>query len=284
VLQVLDGGGQPITYADGDLTSTDNPAKFVGLHTYNTSWKTKWVDVVTTTAAQATIPDLNALAQSNAVKGTPFKRPENGVFQPGSKFKTFYFTETGDTNALSPATTSGGFGAVFALKQDPKSNDGSISILYNGDLGHAAFDNLQFFGETQLAVVEDRGDTLHGQQPNGLDSAWMLDTEADYSKPGNTPVRFIAEGRDASATIDSALLGLSLPNTVFKNDGDNEITGIHVSDGDPGKGGILGAKKPKPFKQDGKWRAFWTQQHGDNNTFELIPSGANRSAGYDDGE
>ena len=284
VLQVLDGGGQPITYADGDLTSTDNPAKFVGLHTYNTSWKTKWVDVVTTTAAQATIPDLNALAQSNAVKGTPFKRPENGVFQPGSKFKTFYFTETGDTNALSPATTSGGFGAVFALKQDPKSNDGSLSILYNGDLGHAAFDNLQFFGETQLAVVEDRGDTLHGQQPNGLDSAWMLDTEADYSKPGNTPVRFIAEGRDASATIDSALLGLSLPNTVFKNDGDNEITGIHVSDGDPGKGGILGAKKPKPFRQDGKWRAFWTQQHGDNNTFELIPSGANRSAGYDDGE
>ena len=33
----------------------------------------------------------------------------------------------------------------------------------------------------------------------------------------------------------------------FSNDGDNEITGIHVSDGDPTTGGILGAKEPKPF-------------------------------------
>ena len=35
----------------------------------------------------------------------------------------------------------------------------------------------------------------------------MFDVTADYSKPENAPVRFIAEGRDASATIDSALLG-----------------------------------------------------------------------------
>jgi hypothetical protein len=32
--------------------------------------------------------------------------------------------------------------------------------------------------------------------------------------------------------------------------GDNEITGIHVSDGDPSSAGILGAKLPRPF--DGK--------------------------------
>ena len=35
----------------------------------------------------------------------------------------------------------------------------------------------------------------------------MFDVTADYSKPENKPVRFIAEGRDASATIDSALSG-----------------------------------------------------------------------------
>jgi lipoprotein-anchoring transpeptidase ErfK/SrfK len=54
------------------------------------------------------------------------------------------------------------------------------------------------------------------------------------------------------------------------NDGDNEVTGIHVSDGDPTPAGLLGAKKPKLFFTG--WRAFWTAQHGDNATFEIIPN------------
>ena len=45
-------------------------------------------------------------------------------------------------------------------------------------------------------------------------------------------MRLIAEGRDASATIDSALLAAGTPG--YQNDGDNEITGFHVSNGDPG--------------------------------------------------
>jgi hypothetical protein len=40
------------------------------------------------------------------------------------------------------------------------------------------------------------------------------------------------------------------------------------SDGDPSVGGILGAKNPTPF-EDG-WRVFYTQQHGDNVTWEII--------------
>jgi len=94
-------------------------------------------------------------------------------------------------------------------------------------------------------------------------------------------VRFIAQGRDPSATIDSAIGGVystlfPAPPTNppgFFNDGDNEITGIHVSDGDPTKNGILGAKSPKPFRGNERWRAFYTQQHGDNVTYELISSG-----------
>ena len=42
-----------------------------------------------------------------------------------------------------------------------------------------------------------------------------------------------------------------------------------MSDGDPTTGGILGAKVPEPF-HDG-WRLFWTQQHGDNYTWEVVP-------------
>jgi len=79
-------------------------------------------------------------------------------------------------------------------------------------------------------------------------------------------VRIIAEGRDASATTDAGLAGLP----GFQNDGDNEITGFHVSNGDPGTSGILGARVPLPFRAG--WRAFYTQQHGDNNTWEFLPS------------
>jgi hypothetical protein len=43
-----------------------------------------------------------------------------------------------------------------------------------------------------------------------------------------------------------------------------------MSDGDPGIGGILGAKEPKPFR-DG-WRLFWNQQHGDNIAWEIVPA------------
>jgi hypothetical protein len=41
-----------------------------------------------------------------------------------------------------------------------------------------------------------------------------------------------------------------------------------VSDGDAGVDGLLGAKNPHPFK-DG-WRVFYTGQHGDNITWEII--------------
>jgi hypothetical protein len=102
----------------------------------------------------------------------------------------------------------------------------------------------------------------------------MFGVTSDYSH-GQQPIRFIAEGRDPSATIDSGLGGTG-------NEGDNEITGIHVSDGDPGKDGILGAKIPNAFH--GGWRAFWTQQHGDNPTYELIPApkGGGQDSGGDD--
>ena len=57
----------------------------------------------------------------------------------------------------------------------------------------------------------------------------------------------------------------------MRNEGDNEITGIHVSDGDPSVHGILGARLPNLW-HDG-WRWFYTQQHGDNPTYEVLPSG-----------
>jgi len=137
-------------------------------------------------------------------------------------------------------------------------------MLFKCDQAHSGFDNTAFFTRNQVAFVEDAGDTLHAQR-NALDSGYLFDVTTDYSNPANQPVRFLAQGRDASATIDSSLLGSS----GFHNEGDNEITGIHVSDGDPGLHGILGDRIPEPFNPDGHWRVFYTHQHGDNVTYEL---------------
>jgi len=134
-------------------------------------------------------------------------------------------------------------------------------------------DNLTFLSTGRLAVGEDAGDTLHSQR-NGLDSAFVFDVGTDYAA-GAAPVRWLAEGRDAPATIDSASGGFG------KNDGDNEITGVHVSNGDPSPAGILGAKNPN--LGDSKWRWFYTQQHGDNVTYEvLVGSRADQGDNDDD--
>ena len=76
----------------------------------------------------------------------------------------------------------------------------------------------------------------------------MFDALPDYSG-GAQPVKVIAEGRDPSATIDSAIGGTS--GNGFNNEGDNEITGIHESNGDPTADGLLGAAIPKGLRTAG---------------------------------
>ena len=125
---------------------------------------------------------------------------------------------------------------------------------------------MTFFDKTHVIFVQDQGDGLHSSL-NALDSAFMFDVNADYSA-GAQPVKVIAEGRDPSATIDSAIVGIS--GNGFNNEGDNEITGIHESNGDPTADGLLGASIPKGLSHG--WRLFFTHQHGDNVTSEVIPA------------
>jgi hypothetical protein len=267
-LQVVsDTTGQPIEFQpidaahpQGNAFSADQKA----LHTYGTSFNTKWVTVHDTATDPAGA--FNANAAAKAAHATPFKRPENGQFRPGSNFREFFFDETGDTNATSTANADfGGWGSVLKLTQDSVTGDtGKLSLVYKGDQVHAGFDNVVFTDANHLAVVEDAGDLLHTQR-NALDSGYLFDVTQNYAD-GRQPLRFLAQGRDPSATLDSAFSGMP----GFQNDGDNEITGIHVSDGDAGTGGILGAKTPRPFT-DG-WRVFYTDQHGDNKTWEVIPA------------
>jgi hypothetical protein len=260
VLQVLRADGLPITQAT--QTALQSPDQ-VALHTYGKTFDTRWVTIHDT--ADSDTP-FNANVAAKAHDGTPFKRPENGNFRPGSHFKEFFFDETGDTNATSPENACcGGWTSVFKLtQQDPSAETGELTLFYRGDQAHAGFDNSAFFSRDLISFVEDAGDTLHGQR-NALDSGCLLDVDADYSDPVNVPLRWIAEGRDASATIDAG----ATPSGFGKNDGDNELTGLYVSDGDPRSEGILGAKIPHPWHPGDRWRVFYTQQHGDNVTYEV---------------
>ena len=266
-LQVLRRSGAPMDTGT-ELLSQD----LKDLHRLGSSFATRWVTVHRTTAGNAD-ETFCATTAAKAAGATPLKRPENGVFRPGSDFREFFFTETGDTNATSIANAdAGGFGGVFRLTQSsPSAATGRLSLFAAGDLAHTGLDNISFAGRNDLLVVEDAGDGLHSQR-NALDSGFVYDVRRDTAR--GTPVRFLAEGRDPSATIDSALLDAKTPG--FVNDGDNEITGIHVSDGDPSVAGLLGAKNPRPFRKG--WRVFWTHQHGDNTTFEIVPNGRSRSA------
>jgi hypothetical protein len=245
--------------ADADIKSQDTK----DLRTYGLVFQTNWVQIHDTATDGFGAFNANALAKT--MLATPFKRPENGQFRPASNFSEFVFDETGDTDIRTEAGSDfGGFGSLFRLKL-LGGNSGLLTLLYKGDAVHAGFDNCAFWSADQVVFVEDAGDTLHTQR-NALDSAYLFDLNTDYST-GKQPVRIIAEGRDPSATIDSGFSGL----TGFQNEGDNEITGFHISDGDASVRGLIGTQSPTPFKHG--WRVFYTQQHGDNVTWEILPAG-----------
>jgi Alkaline phosphatase PhoX len=256
-LQVLNGSGEPISFASQEAVNSPDQ---VALHTYGSSFKTRWV-TVHDTATDGNAPFVvGPLAK--AANATPFKRPENAAFQPETGFRKYFFDETGDTNTESVENPNGGWGSIFVLSQSsPSASTGTLRLFYKGDEAHAGFDNVAFLSKTQVSFVEDAGDTLHAQR-NALDSGWVWNVNADYSNPKSQPIRWLAEGRDPSATLDADNGGFG------SNEGDNEITGIYVSDGDPGVHGVLGTSAPE-LGRHRKWRWFYTQQHGDNATYEV---------------
>ena len=240
--------------ASGDVFSTYQ----LLLHTPGTTWAAKWVSVHDTAVSGFASFDANALAKTAGA--TPFKRPENLVFQPGSGFKTFFFSATGDTDQTSGSrpdlAVRGAWGSLFRvdlLDQDTA----TISLFTLGDQTHAAFDNLAFADQFTLIATEDRGDNLH-KQLNLLDSLWAYDVR----HPNLPAKRFLALGRDPASAADAAMLDAKTPG--FQNDGDNEPTGLHISDGDPSVARLLGASAGL-----GSYSWFVTQQHGENTVWRI---------------
>lgn len=263
VLQALDAYGNPIVFHDGKLNEDILAPEQLLIHAYGNELQTRWVTIHDSETDGDKPFDAAALAKSAG--GTPFKRPENGQFRPGTTFKEFYFTVTGDTNIKTEAGAErGGFGAIMRLAQTkPSADRGRLAIIYRGDAAHSGFDNMSFFDDKQLLVGEDAGDKLHAQR-GAFDNVYAIDVTADYA--AKDPIRFLAQARDDMATIDAGFLG----KDGFQNEGDNETTGIHVSDGNPTVAGLIGTAVPTPFANG--WRVFYTAQHGRNATYEIVPA------------
>ena len=252
--------GSPVTFNAGDPKGDILSTAQLKLHTPGTFYPIKWVTIASPPKNNA-VSLGSATALAKAAGATPFKRPENMAWLPNSKFRTFFFTPTGDTDAptsqVPELAARGSWGSIFRvdLRNDGdddrddhfKKNDGSISLFFLGDQVHNSFDNINFANEHQILVAEDRGDTLHDQLMT-LDSVWAFDVRFKNAKP----IRFIALGRDASA---------SGPGQE-----DNEPTGVFVSNGSTKRSELLGTDDAL----EGKARGFFTQQHGDNVVYEFF--------------
>jgi hypothetical protein len=235
----------------------------------------QWVTIHDTDVDGTAAFDANALAK--AKKGTPLKRPENGKFVPGTGFKSFVFDETGDTNKTAGdypgAAERGAWGALLRIDLPKAGADtGTVKTIVVGDQAHASFDNVSFLDKNTLLVAEDRGETLH-QQANALDSLWAFDITKPLDQINADAKRLEAQGRDPEATGDIAIKEPTPPTPLTHNDGDNELTGIHVSDGSTSPDGILGSDLPKNAGGWSPWRIFVTGQHGANITYEILATG-----------
>jgi len=225
------------------------------LHTPGTSYPVQWITVHDTAVDGTDSFDANAAAKS--AEASPFKRPENAQFLPGSNFQTFFFDPTGDTsaNAGTPDLAArGSWGSIFRVELNSDREAGTISIFVLGDAIHSSFDNVTFADANTLLVAEDRGDTLHSQLDR-LDSVWVLRVD------GSPASRFIALGRDKLSELDVSLAG----TPGFQNEGDNEPTGLHVS-----AGGTLASQIAGTLADLNRPRAFLTQQHGKNILWEIV--------------
>ena len=152
----------------------------------------------------------------------------------------------------------GAWGSIFRVDFDLANHDGTIAMFVLGTAEQSSFDNLTFLDTQTLLAAEDRGDTLH-KQLNTLDSIWAYDVR----KVDPNPRRFLALGRDSESESDAILLDANTPG--FQNEGDNEPTGLHRSDGAVSIEGLIGKPQNPIFG-----RLFFTQQHGKNTVYEIV--------------
>lgn len=241
--------GRPLKFSAKDPDSDIISEAQKKLHDPGSRWPFKWVTIreIPPNAVQP----YNATQAARDAGATPFKRPENMAWLPGSDFHTFFFSTTGDTH-MAPGmfpdlAARGVWGAIFRVDQEQNRQDGFdgfLSLFVLGDAGHAGFDNMVFADPTHLLVAEDRNDALHTQL-NIYDSVWSYDINTRQSD------RLIALG------VDRFCCGIK--------SADNEPTGLTISNGSTERRDMIGT-----VENLSNSRFFITLQHGKNRVFEIL--------------
>jgi hypothetical protein len=120
--------GQTVVFNAGDPVGDTFSVKQVQLHTPGTSYPVKWVTIHDTAVDGTNSFDANAAAKTAGA--TPFKRPENAAFLPGSAH-TFFFCQP-DTDSTSGSTRisqRGSRGSIFRADLRENRNSGGFLSL-----------------------------------------------------------------------------------------------------------------------------------------------------------
>ena len=202
--------------------------------------------------------------------------PRTAQFRPGKQFKEFFFDATGDTDAATQAGS-----AVRRLRRRLQAD--AIEPVRRQRRPHALLPRRHRpHGPRQRRVL--------GQGPRRRSSRTAATVCTPRTMPSTPPgsstcgptTRTRTTSPSASSRSAATRPPRSTPRsrrarraTVSRTRATTRSPGIHVSDGDPGIHGILGDREPHPFH--GGWRIFYTQQHGDNFTWEILPAGSGPS-------
>ena len=191
------------------------------LHTLGTSWPAQWI-TIHNTATNGTAPfDANALAK--AAGATPFERPENLQFRPGpgsARSSSRRPATRTPTPATSPSSRSEGPGAACSRSTSPTARAATSRSWPWATRCTRRSTTWRSPTATRSSPPRTAGTDCTRSEHARL----AVGVQHDRS---GAPGAVHREGRDPAAQADAALLDAGTPG--FQNEGDNEVTGVHVA-------------------------------------------------------
>ena len=252
--------GQPITQAS--QTALNSPDQ-LALHTYGAQFDTRWVTIHDTATDGTTLVQRQRPGHGrrrHAVQATGERTVPTRI-----ALRRVLLRRDRRHRTHQPRERHGrrlGVGVPAAASRPGRRHRHAVAVL-QGRPVNAGFDNVTFLSKNLVTFVEDAGDTLHTQR-NALDSGWVFDADPRLLQRRD-PAR--SGGSPRAATRRP-------PSTPPRRYGQRRRQRAHRRPRlrrRPGPGGHPRRQGP-PAQQRSKWRWFYTQQHGDNATYEVTLS------------
>ena len=238
----------------------------VALHTYGKTFTTRWVTIHDTPSTATPVQREHARegAERDAVQAA--RRTACSVRARSSRSSTSTRPAT-RTRRAPENGCCGGWGVDLQAdaEVDRQPTPARCRSSTSGDAAHAGFDNVAFLSQEPDRLRRGRGrrrctgsatgsTRLHARRDDGL-----LEPGEQACALARRGPRRVGDDR-RRPTAASARTTTTTRSPAFTS-----RTAIPATDG------ILGAKDPHPWQADGDtWRWFYTQQHGDNPTYEVL--------------